>query len=266
MVPVVTLVSLVLAGCSSQSEERPQAANSNGPSVKLNPEINHLHGLHINADGTVLAGTHTGLFAVEPSGSTSRVGNTDDDLMGMTGVPGTNTVLSSGHPGRSSDAPNPLGLMESTDGGQNLTTKSLIGELDFHVLTSNGGIIVGFDGTTGLLVSTDSGTSWTAGASLPTASLAITDAGVWAVTTNGLQLSTDAARTFSVVPDAPPLSVVSAGTDGALWGVDVDGNAWRSRGGRTWQMHSSIGPVDALTASDYDNAYAATDQSLYALR
>ncbi|QHE74278.1 hypothetical protein GFS60_07974 (plasmid) [Rhodococcus sp. WAY2] len=234
--------------------------------MKLNPEINHLHGLHINADGTVLAGTHTGLFADEPSGSTSRVGNTDDDLMGMTGVPGTNTVLSSGHPGRSSDAPNPLGLMVSTDGGQNWTTKSLIGEVDFHVLTSNGGIIVGFDGTTGLLVSTDSGTSWTAGASLPTASLAITDAGVWAVTTNGLQLSTDAARTFSVVPAAPPLSVVSAGTDGALWGVDVDGNAWRSRGGRTWQMPSSIGPVDALTASDYDNAYAATDQSLYALR
>lgn len=56
-----------------------------------------------------------------------------------------------------------------------------------------------------------------------------------------------------------------AGAADALWGVDVEGVAWRSRDGRAWQTYSYVGPVEALTAANYDTAYAATTQSLYTL-
>lgn len=37
--------------------------------------------------------------------------------------------------------------------------RSLAGEVDFHVLTTDGRVLVGHDGTEGLLVSTDGGTT-----------------------------------------------------------------------------------------------------------
>ncbi len=68
-------------------------------------------------------------------------------------------------------------------------------------------------------------------------------------------------------PRRPPaLTLLAAGPpDNSLWGVDVDGNAWRSRDGQTWQKNSYVGDVEALTAADYDTAYAATAQKLYTL-
>ncbi|WP_068163741.1 F510_1955 family glycosylhydrolase [Rhodococcus phenolicus] len=259
----LSVTTLTLAGCSSPDPTPPRTPSV--PTVQLTPELHHLHGLHINAQGTVLAGTHTGLFAIESTGNTERVGDSDDDLMGLTGVAGTDTIVSSGHPGKSSSAPNPLGLRTSTDGGRNWTAQSLVGEVDFHALTTDGTLLIGFDGTSGLITSTDGGTTWASGAALPAASLAITDTGVWAVTADGLQRSTDTATTFSAVPDAPALTLLAAGPDNSLWGVDVDGNAWRSRDGQTWQKNSYVGDVEALTAADYDTAYAATAQKLYTL-
>ncbi|MBC2644851.1 MULTISPECIES: F510_1955 family glycosylhydrolase [unclassified Rhodococcus (in: high G+C Gram-positive bacteria)] len=254
---------LVLAGCSSGADEttKPDAAV---PVVELRSELSHLHGLHVGDDGTVLAGTHTGLFTIDTSGATSRVGASDDDFMGLTGVPNTDTVFASGHPSASSFAANPLGLRSSTDGGTSWMDRSLAGQVDFHALTTDGRLLVGFDGTDGLLVSTDGGTTWTPGARLVAAALAINASGVWAVTPAGLEHSTTAARTFSPVPNAPRL-VMIAGAGDALWGVDGDGYAWRSRDGQDWQKRSLVGTVDALTAANYDTAYAATSRSLYTL-
>ncbi|AII11186.1 F510_1955 family glycosylhydrolase [Rhodococcus opacus] len=254
----------VLAGCSSQTDEtaKPDAAV---PAVDFSSELTHLHGLHVGADGAVLAGTHTGLFAIDSSGATSRVGTSDDDFMGLTGVPNSDTVFASGHPGASSSAANPLGLRSSTDGGASWMDRSLAGQVDFHALTTDGRVLLGFDGTGGLLVSTDSGTTWMPGATLSAAALAITTSGVWAVTPAGLEHSTDTARSFSTVSDAPGLVMV-AGAGDALWGIDEDGYAWRSREGKDWQKRANVGAVEALTAADYDTAYAATAQSLYTLK
>lgn len=185
---VLSIITLLLAGCSSRDTTSPRTPSV--PTVQLIPELHHLHGLHINAQGTVLAGTHTGLFAIEFSGNTERVGDSDDDLMGLTGVPGTDTIRLLRAPRKSSSAPNPLGLRTSTDGGRNWTAKSLIGEVDFHALTTDGELLVGFDGGSGLITSTDGGTTWASGAALPATSLAITDTGVWAVTAHGRQRST----------------------------------------------------------------------------
>lgn len=261
-----TAVVLIVSGCSSASDHASAPKVPPVPAVKvveLNPELDHLHGLHIGAAGTIVAGTHSGLFAIDPSGVTSRVGGSDDDFMGLTGVPGSDLVFASGHPGESSSAPNPLGLRHSADGGQTWVDKSLVGDVDFHALVTDGVVVAGSDGTT-ILVSADAGTTWASGAAMRVASLAITESGVWAVTDDGLQHSTDGARSFSVEPDAPSL-VILAGAGDALWGIDVEGNAWRSREGQDWQVHSYVGSVEALTAANYDTAYAATTRSLYTL-
>lgn len=270
IVPVAAFA--VLAGCSTgeQPTTTPagpasSAAASSVPGVALTPALDHLHGLHLDADGTVLAGTHTGLVALAADGRTTRIGASDDDFMGLTGVSGTDRLFASGHPGSSSSAPNPLGLLESTDGGHTWTPKSLTGEVDFHALATDGELLIGFDGVTGLLTSTDAGTRWTADAPVAAAALAVTDTGVWAATADGLQHSTDAGRTLTAVPGTPPLALLSAAQDGSLWGIDTAGNAWRSRTGRMWEQHSVTGPVEALLAVDYDTAYAATAQMLHTL-
>ncbi len=251
---------------ASVSVPPPEVDAAPGPtSIALDPGLSHLHGLHVTDTGILLAGTHTGLFAIDPAtGATSRVGDSDDDFMGLTGVTGTNTLYASGHPGRSSSAPNPLGLRASVDGGRTWTEKSLLGQVDFHALTSNGDLLVGFDGTTGLLVSSDGGETWNPGAALAAKSLAMTDTGVWAVTESGLQHSTDGARSFSPAPDAPSL-VMIAGTAQAIWGIDEDGYAWHSRDGAAWQQRSYVGTAEALTAIDNTTAFAATATALRVL-
>ena len=255
------IAALALVGCSA-----PAATDdaTKPAAVDFASSLAHVHGLHVNADGTVLAGSHTGLFAIDSAGNLTRVGSSDDDFMGLSGVPATDTLFTSGHPGESSTAPNPLGLRSSNDGGMSWSDRSLEGQVDFHALAADGRILVGFDGSTGLLVSTDSGSTWTPGAAVSAAVLAITNSGVWAVTSDGLQHSTDTARTFSPVLDAPNL-VLLAGAGDALWGIDTDGYAWRSRNGADWQKRSATGSVEALTAVDYDTAYAASPQALYTL-
>ncbi|MGD9621627.1 MAG: F510_1955 family glycosylhydrolase [Mycolicibacterium sp.] len=254
-------VVALVGGCNSTSGLQAD----NGPaasSVDLAPALSHLHGLHMTAGGTLVAGTHTGLFAIDPAtGVTSRVGDSEDDFMGLTGVAGSDTLYSSGHPGRSSSAPNPLGLRASVDGGQTWTDKSLVGQVDFHALAADRDILVGFDGTTGLRVSSDGGVTWSPGAALAARSLATTATGVWAITEIGLERSTDSARSFSPVPDAPSLVMIAA-AEQALWGLDENGYAWHSLDGTSWQQSSYVGPAEALTAIDNTTAYAATNETL----
>ncbi|MBF6097704.1 exo-alpha-sialidase [Nocardia cyriacigeorgica] len=267
LAPVLALS--VLAGCSTdQTATTPvptTPVSASVPGVELTPPLDHLHGMHLAADGTILAGTHTGLFALAADGTTTRVGASDDDFMGLTGAPGTDHLFASGHPGPSSTAPNPLGLTESTDAGRSWTPKSLTGEVDFHALATDGQLLVGFDGVTGLLTSTDAGATWTTAATIGAAALAITDAGVWAATAGGLQHSTNAGRSFTTVPDAPRLALLSPANDGSLWGIDTTGTAWRSHTGQTWEQRATVGPAEAILAIDFGTAYASTAQTLYPL-
>lgn len=262
--PTAVAAVLALAGCSSSSGDT-RKSDASVPTVELRSELSHLHGLHVDADGTVVAGTHTGLFALEPSGVTSRIGTADDDFMGLTGIPRTDTLFASGHPGVSSSAANPLGLRSSADGGTSWVERSLAGQVDFHLLSANERLLVGFDGTEGqLLVSTDGGSTWKLGATLSATGLTVTRSGVWAVTPRGLEHSTTDARTFIPVSGAPRL-VMIAGAEDALWGIDEDGYAWRSREGRNWEKRAQVGAVEAMAATDYYTAYAGTFQALYTL-
>ena len=233
--------------------------------LALSEVLDHVHGLHVRADGVLLAGTHTGVVAVDPGGAVTRVGSDRHDLMGMTGIPGTDTLVSSGHPGAGSGLPNPLGLVISADGGTTWSTRALAGEVDFHALASDGETVAGVDGHRGLLISSDGGVTFRRGAAIAPAALAITPIGIWATTSDGLQRSTDGGRDFTAVQDGPLLVLIASGADGSLWGIDTHGTAWRSVDGTAWEERAPVGPVEALAVGASGTAYALTAETLIAL-
>jgi hypothetical protein len=149
-----------LVACGDESEEAPRE-----PAPVGDPGIVHVHGLGRNpADGSLMIATHTGLFrAGAKGGKPERVAGHFQDTMGFT-VVGPDHFLGSGHPG-SADDPAFLGLIESRDAGNNWRPISLRGEVDFHVLESQGDFVYGFGSDfetreARFLASADGGRSW----------------------------------------------------------------------------------------------------------
>lgn len=233
--------------------------------VPLQPAPDHVHGLVVTDDGRLVAGTHTGVVALANDGTVSPIGASVDDFMGFTGVAGTGRLVSSGHPGEGSDLADPLGLIASDDGGTTWTAVSLAGEVDFHALATDGDLVVGYDGRAGLLVSRDAGATFSAGAPIAPAALAVDGREVWATTAQGVQHSTDGGVRFTPVDGAPFLVLVAVGVDGSLWGVDTEGATWRSREGESWEGRGQVGRVEALAALDYSRAFAVTFDTLFVL-
>lgn len=246
------------------SEKAQEAAAVTVATIALSQSIEHVHGLVVDGAGAVRAGTHEGVRVVTPTGEVTAVGPSDD-LMGMTGQPGTMRLISSGHPGLGSQFPNPLGLIRSDDGGQSWESVSLTGEIDFHAMATTGDYIVGFDGVTGIVTSTDGGVTWTSGPAMAAAALAAVGDDVWATTADGVMLSNDRGATFSVLPGAPRLRLVTAASDDSLWGLDVDGIAWRSLDGRDWKQVTQLPEVEAVAALDFNTAYAINQTQLHVL-
>jgi hypothetical protein len=242
----------------------PEPAEPMVQSVALNEAISHVHGLLVDADGSVRAGTHDGVRVIDTDGTVTAVGP-QDDLMGMTGLPGTMRLISSGHPGPGSPLPNPVGLIRSNDGGATWESVSLAGQIDFHALALTDDYIVGFDGVTGIVTSTDGGATWQQGAPMAALSLAAVGDEVWATTPDGVMHSTDRGVSFTPLDGAPLLWQVSAGTDGSLWGVDTDRLAWRSTNGQTWTQHKKLPTVEAIAALDHTTAYALNESALLIL-
>jgi hypothetical protein len=155
--------------------------------------------------------------------------------------------------------------VSSEDGGLTWTPLSLVGEVDFHALATDGELIAGFDGMRGIRLSRDGGKTWTPGAPIAAAALAMTPGAVWATTEQGLQRSTDGGKTFGVVEDAPVLRLLAQGSDDSLWGVDLEGYAWRSTDGTAWERRAAVGQVDAIGVADSATAYAITAKQLHVL-
>ncbi len=236
---------LVLGGC----------AGSSG-AVQGDPGLVHVHGLGEEpGSGTVFAATHTGLFRIAPGGPPERVGEYFHDLMGFT-VLESGEMLASGHPDlRAADlqregAPPLLGLVTSRDGVE-WTPRSLLGEVDFHTLSTASGTVYGLDATTGQVLASDDLQTWEARSREPLTDLAVDpqDPDVVVGTgEDGVVRSTDGARTWS-----------SAGTDALAWltwaehglyGVAANGTVMASDdGGSTWEPRGGLGPeVEAFEA------------------
>ncbi|MEQ2527654.1 F510_1955 family glycosylhydrolase [Bacillaceae bacterium CLA-AA-H227] len=127
----ILVAGLSLSACSSDDD------SAENKKVDSDYKVEHVHGLAYTKDNAIYLASHEGLIQTKDNGENwSFTGDVDFDFMGFH-VQSDGTMLTSGHPGPESDLPDPLGLMESNDNGQNWESKSLLGEVDFHVLTSN---------------------------------------------------------------------------------------------------------------------------------
>ena len=219
------------------------------------------------------AATHNGVFELPgqgagPSASADLDGpiaGLEQDTMGF--VVDGDRMFASGHPAPGDDIdldlPN-LGLITREDAANSWQPISLRGDTDFHGIdvmrqASSLTSVYGLDAATGtILVSQDSGVTWSDGATLDARDLAadpLAPETVYATTAEGLTVSRDNAETFSLVDDAPALYLVDTLGDavGGLIGVDTDGAVWtRSAEEQPWLSRGTTqGAVQALTYAEF---------------
>jgi hypothetical protein len=210
-------LAALLTGCSAAG---PASADATTAAATGAPPAAHVHGVAIDpGDGTLLLATHEGLMEVGDGGEVTAAGPVVD-LMGFT-VTGPHHYLASGHPGLHTDLPQPVGLIESTDGGETWTPLSRAGASDFHALTALGEAgVLGYDG---VLRRSPDGLTWEQLGipAEPRTLAAAPDGGaVLATTAQGLLRSTDAGTTWAAVEGAPRLQVVAWVDAGTTVGVE----------------------------------------------
>lgn len=222
-----TATLLLATGCS---------AASSTPSY---PEA-HIHGMAVQDGGdTVLLATHAGLY--DMSADPIEVISPPIDLMGFATTGEPDHFYASGHPGEGVQLPNPVGLIESTDGGQSWQPLSRQGQSDFHSLTYTEGGVVGFDGAT--RTSKNRQTWSTPDTNIQPADLSGTAEGqtVLATTEAGVKRSTDGGTTWTKVPDAPLLYMTDFASAQEVAGISPDGSVYTSEdAGLTWHRSGTI--------------------------
>ena len=217
----------LMAGCSAAGpQELPSA---------------HVHAVAVNpADGEVYLATHDGLFVA--GAGNERVGPVID-LMGFT-VAGPDHFYASGHPGPGTDLPQPVGLIESTDGGNTWTAISRGGESDFHTLTASTAGVAGFDGV--VRTSVD-GHTWVDSSDPPAApfDLAAAPDGevLLATTERGPVRTDDGGATWSPVEAAPLLLLVEWADERTAVGLTPTGEVMVSSDrAATWEQVGDLAP------------------------
>lgn len=247
-------VALAVAACSptgtADGTAGAPAADGSGGTASADATLpgGHVHGVAIDPrDERVHLATHEGLYRYDDAGPT-RVGPVID-LMGFT-VAGPGHFYASGHPGPGTDLPDPVGLIESTDGGETWSPLSRQGESDFHALTASATGVLGFDGTT--LLGTGDGVAWSAlDAPVAPYAMDVSPDGSTIVVTHqdGPQRSTDAGATWDRLADAPLLLVVDWADNATVVGVTPDGGVHVSDdAGATWRQDARVdGAPHAVT-------------------
>lgn len=210
-------------------------ACANDGNISSLSELSHIHNMVSNGE-EVLIGSHEGIFTPGKDGGWSRLGN-EFDVMALTEVDGT--LLASGHPGKGSNLPDPIGLVSSTDGGQSWNSLSLAGEVDFHLLEASGNTIVGVAANYGaLVISSDFGQTWST-LNVPALSdLAINPSdpsSIVLATDQGLQRSFDGGENFALTrtSNKPVLldwseAGLFGATENAVWRWDDTNSQWVS--------------------------------------
>jgi photosystem II stability/assembly factor-like uncharacterized protein len=120
--------------------------------------VTHIHSVKVIGK-KILIGTHEGLFVYKGPNNMKPIGKERFDIMGLA-IFGR-TMYASGHPGKGSKLPEPVGLLRSDDEGITWKRVSLQGEVDFHFLEARGREIYGVDAQTNMLLySSNSGKIW----------------------------------------------------------------------------------------------------------
>lgn len=238
---------LAVTGCSSATaptEPTPAASTSNGLPG------GHVHGLSASTDsGEILLATHEGLFDV--SKDPARKIGPEFDMMGFAATNDANVFYASGHPAAGDPAPNPVGLLRSSDGGESWETLSREGESDFHALASTASGIVAFDGT--LRTSAD-GITWTS-VEAPFAPFTLvaapTSNTVLATTESGPYRSTDSGKSWSLPDGAPVIQYAAFASQQDAFGISPDGVVhFSDDAGTTWARAGRVdAQVEAIAAT-----------------
>ncbi|WP_059172837.1 F510_1955 family glycosylhydrolase [Bacillus sp. FJAT-27445] len=126
-------IGLIISGCSSSQTK---ANDQKSTALAKGFKAEHLHGIAYSSDENIYVATHEGMLATKGGKDWQLKGNYDFDFMGFT-VMSDGSMISSGHPGKNSSLPNPLGFMMSKNNGKKWEQVSMLGKIDFHILTSN---------------------------------------------------------------------------------------------------------------------------------
>lgn len=125
--------AVIVSGCSSSDEAKEEETKK----IESGYKADHLHGIAYGEDQQIYVATHEGMLSSDSLGEKWEMkGNYDFDFMGFN-VLSDGTMITSGHPGEKSSLPNPLGVMVSANNGKEWKSKSLLGKIDFHILSSN---------------------------------------------------------------------------------------------------------------------------------
>lgn len=92
-----------------------------------------IHGISFTPTGELYVATHEGLLIYDEGWTIPDI--PANDYMGYSGT--EEGFYSSGHPGSTSNLPNPLGLVLSTDFGATVTMLKFAGESDFHAMAAS---------------------------------------------------------------------------------------------------------------------------------
>lgn len=260
--------TMLMVGCSS-------AVTPAGTPPSTGAMFDHIHELVADtADGTLLVATHEGLYrlTVGEDGSAAAIGpigGLDFDPMGFTVTDGV--AYASGHPGPTTPetfgSPN-LGLITSTDAGKSWTNVSLTGETDFHGLTVASSAdadprVFGYDGyRQRIMTSLDGGTSWSDGAELAARDILATGNRLYATTPDGLAVSSDDGKTFTIDSTAPALYLIAADQAGAIAGIDSLGAIWTLALDGKWTEGLPVDGTPQALAVAGDRLYVADDRGI----
>lgn len=256
----IATTTLVFTACGSpgtNASSGPDGAPT-GARLAIPADAGHVHGIARSRTGTLLVGTHGGLFTTDGTSQLRRVGDADD-VMGLAALP-AGGLLSSGHPGAGSTEPNPLGLRLSQDDGVSWTTITRVPRDDYHVIEATAGRVyaVGSDGA--IYVGPSPATLvWAAQAPVGLIDLAARPGrprALVAATQAGLRRSDDGGRRWSRAGDEVGLL---SWAPGALFLVDAEGTVSVSMdAGESWSRRGTIGaPPAAILASSPSSLVAA---------
>ncbi|WP_052807474.1 F510_1955 family glycosylhydrolase [Risungbinella massiliensis] len=206
----------------------------NAQAEKVDSIQHHLHGLFYDQEKGLVAATHAGIMQYDKDGWVKI--SPERDYMGFAIT--DRTWYSSGHPPASSNEPNPLGLIQSTDKGKTWSTIDFAGESDFHHLAASHrtGTLYVYNQQpnqkmqVGLYYSTDQGKNWT-----KSTLSGVEATEVWMVKADpnksntvallakeGLYLSNDTGNTFWKVPVSAFISAMDISFAGSLWAATYE--------------------------------------------
>ena len=183
----------------------------------------HIHGLAVDRQDPqqLLIATHHGLFRAGPDGNAQLV-SVVQDFMGFNPHPSDpNTLYASGHPATGGN----LGFIMSEDQGATWEQVSpgADGPVDFHQMTVSPADPQRIYGAYGeLQVSDDAGKSWDIVGPLPDGVIDLAASAkdketIYAATKVGLLRSGDGGRTWKILIDGPPVTMVETAPDGSLF-------------------------------------------------